>query len=106
MSSPGVLQVTGIKESAASRVKTLKTMGFVNTAETVRCLHCSARYLLLVAQSQADAAPVNVLDLGKAIRELAEKVSAEHAEGHPSERISVDREIVVEARRAESGPIA
>ena len=106
MSSPGVLQVTGVKESAASKVKTLKTMGFVNTAETVRCIHCSARYLLLIAQSDGDNAPVHILDLGKAIRELAEKVSAEHATGHPSERISVDREIVLEARRAENNSVA
>ena len=106
MSSTAVLQVTGVKESAASKLQTLKTMGFVNTADTVRCLHCSARYLLLVNQAAREGAPVHVLDLGKAIRELTEKVSAEHAAGHTSDRITVDRELEVEARLDGGGTVA
>ncbi len=106
MSSTAVLQVTGVKESAASKLQTLKTMGFVNTADTVRCLHCSARYLLLVNQGARDGAPVHVLDLGKAIRELTEKVSAEHAGGHTSDRITVDRDLAVEATLDRGGTIA
>lgn len=101
MASAGILQVTGIKETAAFNLKALKAVGYVNTAETVRCLHCSARYLLLIGPSAAENGSVNILDLGKAIRDLTEKVSAEHASGHSSEQIIVDRELPVTATRAE-----
>lgn len=103
MASVGVLQVTGIKETAAFSLKALKAVGFINTAETVRCLHCSARYLLLIGPSLSENPCLNILDLGKAIGELTNKVSAEHADGHSSEQIFVDREFPVAATRAESG---
>jgi hypothetical protein len=101
MATVGMLQVTGIKETAAFSLKALKAVGYINTAETVRCLHCSARYLLLIAPGAGENGSVNILDLGKAIRELTEKVSGEHASGHSSEQIIVDREISVTATRAE-----
>lgn len=101
MASVGILQVTGVKETAAFNLKALKAVGFINTAETVRCLHCSARYLLLLGPSAGENGSVNILDLGKAIRDLTEKVSAEHASGHSSQQIVVDRELPVAARRAE-----
>jgi hypothetical protein len=104
MGSTGVLQVTGIKETAALKLKALKAAGFINTAETVRCLHCSARYLLLIGLSSSEKPYVNILDLGKAIRDLTEKVSAEHATGHSSERIIVDREFAAAATGRETGP--
>lgn len=95
MGTTGVLQVTGIKETAAFKVKALKEAGFVNTAETIRCLHCSARYMLLIAPGPGENGSFHILDVGKAIRELTEKVSAEHATGHASDRIIVDREYPV-----------
>lgn len=95
MGTTGVLQVTGIKETAAFKAKALKEAGFVNTAETIRCLHCSARYMLLIAPGPAENGSFHILDVGKAIRELTEKVSAEHATGHASDRIMVDREFPV-----------
>lgn len=101
MASAGILQVTGIKETAALSLKALKSVGYINTAETVRCLHCSARYLLLIGPNAGENGSVNILDLGKAIRDLTEKVSAEHASGHPSDQIIVDRELPVAATRAE-----
>lgn len=90
MGTTGVLQVTGIKETAAFKVKALKEAGFVNTAETIRCLHCSARYMLFIAPGSGEGDSFNILDVGKAIRDLTEKVSAEHATGHASERVMTD----------------
>lgn len=104
MGTTGVLQVTGVKETAAFKVKALKEAGFVNTAETIRCLHCSARYMLLIAPGSGDDAPINILDVGKAIRELTEKVSAEHATGHASDRVMVDREYPVDTSRQKLRP--
>jgi len=95
MGTTGILQITGLKETAASKIKALKEDGFVNTAETIRCLHCSARYMLLIAPGSGDNALRHILEVGKAIRELTEKVSAEHAMGHVSDRINVDREYPV-----------
>lgn len=101
MATAGMLHVTGIKETAAFSLRALKAVGYINTAETVRCLHCSARYLLLIGPNTGEHGSVNILDLGKAIRDLTERVSAEHASGHSSEQIIVDRELPLSAKRAE-----
>jgi len=88
MSTSGILQVVGIKESAAPAMLPLKAAGFVNTADTVRCLYCRERYMILIDLSNRP--DVNVLDLGKAIRLLVDEATAEHSSGHARDRLTVD----------------
>ena len=94
MATSGILQVVGIKESAAPAMLPLKAAGFVNTADTVRCPHCRERYMILVDLSKGQH--VNVLDLGKAIRLLVDEATAEHSSGHARDRLTVEYAVAQE----------